>query len=386
MILIAIIGTLSILLTLSVYYIVFSLTIFLLNKFLVYDKAKTARLFVASVFIILLSGELSLRYLTKSDLFYPEKNNDFFYPSIYGNNAIETFFRKNILGQTNTDLLSHIPFSKNKITKPEFAYEHRYNNLGLRGDTVLKDTSAFNIIVLGDSFVEGVGVPEDSTLGNLLNDLLIEVYKTKKLRVINAGINGSNPVSSYFLLKKTLLELNPNIVILIINNSDIIDIILKGGTERFNKSKNIQKPWWEFFYNSSYIVRRIVHGFLDYNWLLIPNDKMQERSKEAINLIIKIVENDFRQLANDYSFKLVIATLPMQYELETSDFTLNDFCQKLFFKEEIQCINLYKEINSNKIEITDFSELYWQVDLHNNSKGQLIWAKIISDQLNLEFD
>ena len=61
-----------------------------------------------------------------------------------------------------------------RFTNKEFDYQHTINSLGLRDKeyTAEQLDSSYVILTLGDSFVEGVGVPDDSTWSRLLHQKL----------------------------------------------------------------------------------------------------------------------------------------------------------------------------------------------------------------------
>ncbi len=74
----------------------------------------------------------------------------------------------------------------------EFSYPlHSINSLGLFDSE--KDIKA-KIIILGDSFTQGLGAPPDSSFPFILEKLI-------KQPILNAGLSGSNPIFENNLLK-----------------------------------------------------------------------------------------------------------------------------------------------------------------------------------------
>jgi len=70
--------------------------------------------------------------------------------------------------------------------------------------------------------------------------------------------------------------MKPHLVIECINTSDILDVIKRGGNERFNDDGTTSGkvgPRWELIYKYSYVFRRITHVFFKYNRNLIKKSR-----------------------------------------------------------------------------------------------------------------
>ena len=87
-----------------------------------------------------------------------------------------------------------------------YSYSFKTNSLGFREKEIAKEKkdSCYRIIVLGDSYAEGVGAHYDSTWPNFLSRLLNENCQ-KNFEVINSGVSGSDPYYEYVLLRDKLL-------------------------------------------------------------------------------------------------------------------------------------------------------------------------------------
>lgn len=381
-ILLGLVGISSILLTISIYFSVWFVLKILFDRFFIKtDQNRNYQLFLINIIITLFISEVTLRYVAKTNLTYSEKNGEFFYNSMYKQRVLENLGRRYILKQNDIQVSTHPANSVDVLRKPEFTYNHNFNSLGLRDKEPILDTSITTIIGLGDSFTEGVGSPQDSTWLKLLEGNLKRLHPNKKIQIINAGQNGSDPIAELLLLERRLIRYNPKIVIVCMNNSDISDVIVRGGKERFNNGtvKYSEGPWWEFFYSYSYIFRNITHSIFHLNYLLLTDKQNEIESKIAIEKLKESIVTDYENLAKKYSFKLVVVLHPMQYELEQKKFMIGDLFSEFKKDTSILTVNLYSEYSAlQKNRQYNFKDLYWQTDLHHNSTGYRLWADILT--------
>jgi hypothetical protein len=109
----------------------------------------------------------------------------------------------------------------------EFLVKRKTNSLGLVGNqiSIKKPTDIIRIIILGDSFTEGIQVREGKNFCEQLQRLLNDgkLVAGKKFEVINAGVSGSSPITEYLLLKRELAILKPDIVMLGVFTNDVFE-------------------------------------------------------------------------------------------------------------------------------------------------------------------
>ncbi|WP_291984373.1 hypothetical protein [Luteitalea sp.] len=120
-----------------------------------------------------------------------------------------------------------VPDSFAEIRQRDFSYIQRVNHLGLRGKdiTVDKPPDTKRILMLGDSFTMGKGVEEDQTFSVLVEREMREAMATcggGGVEVLNGGVDSYAPVLSYLQLKRDLGRLSPDLVVLNLDNSDLI--------------------------------------------------------------------------------------------------------------------------------------------------------------------
>lgn len=379
-------GLSSILLTFTFYVFVWYFILYLTQICLKNEMTKiNIKIFVSCLFVLLFLIELTLKYGLKTYCSYNELNGSFFYSSPYKQQQLNHL--QHLIKSTNYNpqLKIHEPNSVYLLSKKEYQYEHRYNKLGLRDREPISDTCLNTIIALGDSFTEGEGTPSDSTWPALLQKKLLSESCSKEIQCINAGCSGSDPFFEYLLLKKKLLGFKPKIVLLSINQSDIYDVVMRGGFDRFTSSgkiKSKERPWWEFLYQFSFIVRHIVHDIFKINRQLMSDKTYKDEVKLALDKLQQCILSDFKRLAIENKFDLFVILHPMQYELEKNSFNLDSLFNSIKHDNFISTINLKEEINFLKSKLQfQYNELYWQNDMHHNSKGYNLWATIMAKKI-----
>jgi len=97
------------------------------------------------------------------------------------------------------------------------------NSLGLRGEeiSVNKPNNTFRILVLGDSFVFGIGLKNNQTSSVYLEKELKDKRAGIGFEVINLGVPGYNTKNEIRRLKLKGLQLHPDLVILAYVDNDI---------------------------------------------------------------------------------------------------------------------------------------------------------------------
>ncbi|MDD3877385.1 MAG: hypothetical protein PHT69_12255 [Bacteroidales bacterium] len=319
------------------------------------------------------------------NLSYSEANGGFFYFSPYKQIRLENLKRKYILKQDNLHLKINKPDCRQRFETSEFTYYHTYNHLGLRTSDTVIPPQAFCIIGLGDSFTEGVGVPDDSTWCVLLeNELNKYNCFENPARVINAGVYGSDPFYDFIRLKYLLKKIKPDLLILSINTSDIVDVMTRGGFERFQKNSDVvykSSPWWEFFYSFSFIGRSIAHGVFNIQNTLMTPEQEKVQTELAENMIIKLILNYYNPLSLQYEFEIMVVFQPMLLDLEQNTNHLQKLYNKIS-KKEIDVIDLHAPFYEHIIQNGDkASSFFWSGDKHLNSSGTLMTAKFLSKEI-----
>lgn len=100
----------------------------------------------------------------------------------------------------------------------------RTNSLGLRGAEVLipKPRSTCRVIVLGDETIFAPETPDAEHFCTLLQERL-QQNSNQSIEVVNAGIPGHCPLTEFLIFKQRLLSLQPDLVLLHFDWSDVAD-------------------------------------------------------------------------------------------------------------------------------------------------------------------
>jgi hypothetical protein len=259
----------------------------------------------------------------------------------------------------------------------EFSYLHTYNGYGLR-DAEFKasrDSNEYRILGLGDSFVEGVGAPVDSTWVKQLEHRLNASSDNLHYTTMNAGVHGSDLFFSYELLTRCLLQYKPDLVILNLNSTDIYETMMRGSFDRFDAEGNFHRPkgpWWEFAFGSSYIVRLVALNLLHYDFTLINPHQYRYGQQQFIDLIARKV-NDYYRLSKEQHFAFLLVLQPLQNELEGND----NFAQRLHVDTAIERIDLTEHLNREIKLNPPKSRYYWPIDGHFTGDGYYVEAEVI---------
>jgi lysophospholipase L1-like esterase len=126
----------------------------------------------------------------------------------------------------------YIPHAYYRHTKEGFS-EGYFNAQGFRDyeRTYQKSENTFRVIVLGDSYVEGLQVPLEKTFTAELEKQLNQNFAPKKFEVLNLGQSGYGTTDEYLRYIKFGVKYHPDLVILAFltgndfrNNSKVLNL------------------------------------------------------------------------------------------------------------------------------------------------------------------
>ncbi len=323
---------------------------------------------IAAVTLLVLEGTLRLLGFYKT---YTEKM-DGIYVSYY-DMVLPTHYWKPHAGDSLIDV------------KPEYTYRSRANNYGFRD--VDFDTSRSEgrgkILVLGDSFVQGLGTPVDSTWPHLLEHKIAKT-RNSKWKVYNCGAAGSDPFFEYEILKDSLLSLHPDMVIMSINYSDINDCITRGGFERFRADGTthfVAAPWFEPIYRRCHLVRLFVHFVLRYDFSLLSPGQHERRISEAIEKLAGCAQTT-KELCDRHGiyFAMVIHPYIDPYDRYLKRQERLPELMPLLEAKGICAIDLFDDFHSS-ITTQNYQTYSWTRDMHYTSRGYDLFARYLSARL-----
>lgn len=142
--------------------------------------------------------------------------------------------------QSDPDLHHSLrPNSKCRSKTSEWDVSYEINSLGLRDREILpKAEGEYRILVLGDSYTEGVGVEADQRFTKAMEDLLRA--NGKNVKVINAGVSTYSPILELTFLKKHIGDIKPDLVLVALDMTDFRDEI--GYYNFLNEKSKVTNP------------------------------------------------------------------------------------------------------------------------------------------------
>ena len=388
-------GESSIVTTLLFYitlFLAFVLIGYILSLFIRFIKLRRKEffLFFITLFSLLFLVELFLKYEIKTYQGYPEKNGGSFFRSFYRQINLQNRLYKSGSREEKVWYWWHMPNAWWMDAKPEFSYRYSINSAGARDRefALAKAPGEYRIIILGDSYTEGVGTAQDSTYPRFLEKDLMEYYRNRKISVYNCGASGSDPFYEYILFRDKLLQYSPDLVIIGINSSDIQDVNVRDGIERFKADGTVQyrkPPVWEPLYCLSYIFRHIIHDLCGYNWMYVKYNDVNDvnmRSMMEIEHAVSLLDD----LSRKHNFRLLVVVHPTKFEIKEKYFPMEKLPGLLRKDRDVEVLNLFDcFINEEKMNRSNYLTFFWEIDGHNTAKGYEFFAKGVSKKI-IELD
>jgi hypothetical protein len=335
-----------------------------------------ARMLFSTLCILLIAVEAFLRFGLGRYATYMEKTGleNGQYVSPY-DATLPTWFHTRPAGRELT------------VVASEFWHSRKINSLGLaeREVELDKPPGEYRIIAIGDSYTEGVGTTYDTSWVRIAERNLQVSSPDKDIIAINAGIAGSDPLFEYMLLKGKLLSLDPDLVIFAMNDSDVFDVMKRGGMERFRADGSTQSsaspPSWEWLYAISFITRHIVHGPLQYNWQFCRPDNCEEMNQGAVNLIMQAVDS-VSDLSRVHGFDVVFVTHPVRWEVlqEYWGDAMKILVEPLSKRTDLMHLDLLENwASTGAMTPENAKDHYWEVDGHHNELGYRVMGESIAE-------
>jgi lysophospholipase L1-like esterase len=269
----------------------------------------------------------------------------------------------------------HTPNTVINNQKKEFVFNREVNSIGL---SEKEKGSKFRILAIGDSFTESVGVSyEDSWVKQMESR-----WKSKNVQSINAGVGGSDPVYEFALYRDKLVELEPDVVVLTINSTDVSDIVGRGGFERFRADGTAGKepPSWEWIYASNHLFRMVMHSVFNYNSNLIRNANSEESQMQAVS-ILKETLSELKNTCAQNNTKLLVVLQPSIQEFKEgihTPFFGQRSLENYMKSEKIHFLDASPQFQSKGKSVSDY---YYPLDTHFNKKGYALFGETVYQKI-----
>ncbi len=109
------------------------------------------------------------------------------------------------------------------------------NTIGLRDHEITyKRPGAYRVLMLGDSFTEAAGLPDEATVAKRVEHGLNAVRCGRAFEVLNAGVGSYSPILEYLQLQHLGLGLHPDMVVLNFDMTDVHDDVVRTATARLD--------------------------------------------------------------------------------------------------------------------------------------------------------
>jgi lysophospholipase L1-like esterase len=334
------------------------------------------RLLAVTLGLLALGTELVLRFSVPSLRTYFERNGETTYRTLSRNTGATWFH----LYDPDEDVT---------WTTADFVHARRTNELGL-SEAPMKLEKApreYRIVALGDSFTEGVGADYQSSWVKVMERALAARLPERVVTTLNAGISGSDVFFEYMLLKEKLVAYSPDLVIVAVNNSDVADVMLRGGMERFQPDGTYRSPreppWWEWLYGTSFVARLVVHSGLGYDYLFIERSRQDIEQREAVDNIRSLIPA-FAELASEYHFRLLVVLQPTRNDARDRVYgydlgrLITDLRQGAGF-EWVDVLARWSAAGHPTHE--EWLAWYWPTDEHHTPRGYAVLGSTIVEAL-----
>ncbi len=356
-------------------YLTGSFLYFIPTEYCFATMVKNITLFCFASLLGMIILEVFLRYRGTYDTF-GERTGISGYTSIY-----------------NTGSASHRPWyfvhdAPVYWKEKEFVHSWNPNNEGLNDHNFSTKKSKPRIMILGDSFVQGVGATSDSTLPLQVGYILADKQPEMPMEVWNCGMAGADPIYEYRLFHDILLKYRPDMLVVVVNSSDVDDVLIRGGFERFRPDSTVayhHAPWFEPIYAQSHLARFIFRNVFRYNSRLISESKMESAEHTADTILASALDS-FSTLCTERQIKLCIAFHPLGYEPPHSSAyrvsPLVDHCKA----QHIPYLDMSLALQEDGYDEAHVKALSWPIDSHFKNAGYHYLAELISQQIAAMMD
>ncbi len=325
-----------------------------------------------SLLLVFFCAEVFLRFGWKDPITYSEMHGNG-YVSMYRTDVGDNWHVLRKEGRKDIHTLEWAPFEVRDNTTLDYSYpDYQCNAKGLRGTMPIANQKV--VLTVGDSFNEGAGAPCDSTYPALLESHLRE--KDPSWAVINGGVSGNDPFFDWQMLRKLNSEYAMAHVVFLINSTDVNDIQMRGGMERFLPSGKLNYtdgPWWEPIYAFSFVSRLFVHGVLKVERNLMTSEENMRTIDLAIERLGHLFETEVIPYCQNNGIKVHIIAHPLSHELIGSSDVYEQLTTVLKGLPEVSFSDCRPFIQQK----SDIDQLYWPHDRHFKPSGYALLSQCV---------
>jgi len=180
--------------------------------------------------------------------------------------------------------------------------------------------------------------------------------------MICGGAAGSDPFFGFRILVDKLLAYRPDFVLLVVNHTDVIDVILRGGMERFlpdGTLKGVDPPGMPgliWLYESSHFVRFILFELFDYTHLVISHSERDKKAQQALEKTMNLV-GEYNALLKSMDIDFTLIIHPLRGELRRNRYDELDLLREFALQHRIDVIDtkpyLYEKLMERENRLED---------------------------------
>lgn len=301
----------------------------------------------------------------------------------------------------------HVPGRSGWQRSDEYESYITINSKGLRDveRPYAKPEGVFRVLMLGDSFVEGLQVAQDKTLPVQLEAQLRQRLNSP-VEVINAGVSRYGTGNSLLFLEAEGLRYDPDLVIYAFYPNDVTDNLENGvfrlvngalvrQPERISRSERVRLVLYDYLYIYRFALGLSIQWsytndetLIDTEWgkiLPIYRAEQQPRETQAWALTARLLE----RMAAVTPGRLVVVYLPEFYQsqdtvwaqVERSDEVLLRDAPNRMLASILPAGVPYLDLLPSFIAEAQDQVLYYPNDHHFNADGQALAAARVADFL-----
>jgi lysophospholipase L1-like esterase len=290
---------------------------------------------------------------------------------------------REVYGRYNASWVhSWAPDSTLEFQAAEFRYTYHVNSDGVRDveHALAPEPGRRRIVVLGDSFTEGVGADRHEAWPAVLGDLLER--EGTPVEIFNAGVSGSDPFFEYQLLRQRMLRYRPDVVIVSINESDQADTLWWGGMERFKldgSAHGLPPPRAMQLYRRCHLARWVLHRLGGLQQTTMTFGLPARTSWNAQCTLVEAFEA-MAALRAEQPFELIVIVHPLPQNVRWRD---SGYYQA--FRERLAALGIVALDVSDalhaELEGEEQREFSWPIDMHYNARGYAAMARAVASVL-----
>ena len=261
-----------------------------------------------------------------------------------------------------------------------------------------REPGKYRVLVLGDSFTEGVQVSEEDLFTSRLEEI------NPRLEVINAGVGGYGTVQEFLYLSTEGLQFKPDLVLLMLFENDLSDNCLPtipdSALVPMQSQKNgeiqiagkldpaeflkftlpipfrdeLNRYSYLYYFLNSRIYQRLFSNRMKQ---FLQADLRKLRSSEEYEVFYAIIQK-MHNLAVSKGVNFALVLIPTREDVGLRSSPTRQSIAKFCQDNRIKCIQLLERF---KKESASGSEPYLHFDMHWNKAGHKIVAEEIASYL-----